>query len=745
MAEVESLAPSVGKQAGHVYVITGVFLLVAVAIQFWPHDPLPYHAGERAPVDLRSPVAFTMENPETAETLRNETRRETPSVLVADQTAFDAIYGQLNNLKYNLEGLKSASEVPSAVKEQFPALTDDGVRRVQSLNASVFEADVRTLVYHTLASLPIVSKEDYGILSDQRRNPSGEAALAYGPTLPESIQQLYLQSIFPIGQADGAQQKRLRQAIEANLPQGLVEIVASYFAALTQPTFHYSAKLTADLGDRRVSHMLPVGTSYTRDEVIVPKGEIITPGDYGVMLNAQRELQKQVAAAHPWAPWAAALGRGLIVGILTFAGALYAVRMNDVTRSARQGWIVCALMLLTLVPAKFIVSYWPQWTYMVGMLPTLLTAIILTIAYNQRFALGMSAIHGMLVTVTLGQGLDFYLPLLSGSAAFCFALKEIRTPWRLWEVAFFYAAPGTLITILALGFIRIITLGGMGPSDLGMAALAGAGSALLAAGAALSLLRFVERMFNVTTSMTMLEWCDASKPLLRRLAQEASGTFNHSLTVGIMAEAAGNAIGANGLLCRVGAYYHDVGKLSKPQYFIENQPSGGPNRHDKLSPAMSLLIIVGHVKDGIELAREYKLPHVVHQFIAQHHGTTLVEYFFHAARKKQEQMGEDAIEVSDTEFRYPGPKPQTREAAIVMICDSCESVVRSIEEPTPGRIESAVHNIIMKRLMDGQFAECDLTLRELSVIEDTLIRTLAGVHHGRVAYPTGKPAISRPA
>jgi hypothetical protein len=252
---------------------------------------------------------------------------------------------------------------------------------------------------------------------------------------------------------------------------------------------------------------------------------------------------------------------------------------------------------------------------------------------------------------------------------------------------------------------------------------------------ALAILPTVERLFKITTAMTLLELCDANKPLLRRLSQEAPGSFNHSLTVGIMAEAAGNAIGANGLLARVGAYYHDVGKLSKPQYFIENQIAGHPNRHDKLSPAMSLLIIVGHVKDGIELAREYNLPWTIHEFIAQHHGTTLVEYFFHAARQRAAK-DEDSAGVSETEFRYPGPKPQTRESAIVMICDSCESIVRSIEEPTAGRIESAVHNMIMKRLLDGQFSECDLTLHDLSVIEETLVRTLAGIHHGRVSYPS---------
>jgi putative nucleotidyltransferase with HDIG domain len=274
---------------------------------------------------------------------------------------------------------------------------------------------------------------------------------------------------------------------------------------------------------------------------------------------------------------------------------------------------------------------------------------------------------------------------------------------------------------------------------VGMESLWGAACGVIVAMVALAVLPPIERTFSMTTAMTLLELCDANKPLLRRLSQEAAGTFNHSLTVGIMAEAAGNAIGANGLLCRVGAYYHDVGKLSKPQYFIENQTAGGPNRHDKLSPAMSLLIIVGHVKDGIELAREYGLPRVVHQFIAQHHGTTLVEYFYHAAKKRAEQ-GEEGVTVSDTEFRYPGPKPQTREAAILMICDGCESSVRAIEEPTAGRIETCVHNMIMKRLMDGQFAECDLTLRDLSMIEESLVRTLAAIHHGRVAYPASPSA-----
>src|SRR6185295_2750862 len=237
---------------------------------------------------------------------------------------------------------------------------------------------------------------------------------------------------------------------------------------------------------------------------------------------------------------------------------------------------------------------------------------------------------------------DFYVPLLAGSLILCFGLREIRTRGKLIEVGA-VAAMGVFAAVWAMGFSRLLGLGWsrwIGTTDIHTVwvdSLWATGAAVAVAMFALAILPSVERVFKITTAMTLLELCDANKPLLRRLSQEAPGTFNHSLTVGIMAEAAGNAIGANGLLCRAGAYYPDVGKLSKPQYFIENQAAGRPNRHDKLSPAMSLLIIVGHVKDGIELAREYALPWIVHQFIGQHHGTTLVEYFFHAAKKRKEQ------------------------------------------------------------------------------------------------------------
>ena len=247
-----------------------------------------------------------------------------------------------------------------------------------------------------------------------------------------------------------------------------------------------------------------------------------------------------------------------------------------------------------------------------------------------------------------------------------------------------------------------------------------------------SLLPLIEKIFRIATSMTLLDYSDANQPLLKRLAMEAPGTFSHSLLLGSVAEAAAEAIDCNGLLCRVGAYYHDIGKINKPSYFVENE-IGSTSRHVELSPAMSQLIIVGHVKDGIEMAKEYGLPAVLRQFIETHHGTTLIEYFYSEAKKKQDDKQSPP---SESEFRYAGPKPLTKEAAIVMLADTVEGAVRSMHsELTPTKIEAAVHNMAMKRLRDGQFDECELSLRELSQIEASISKTLAAHHHGRIAYP----------
>ncbi|MGB9846893.1 MAG: HDIG domain-containing metalloprotein, partial [Desulfotomaculales bacterium] len=220
-----------------------------------------------------------------------------------------------------------------------------------------------------------------------------------------------------------------------------------------------------------------------------------------------------------------------------------------------------------------------------------------------------------------------------------------------------------------------------------------------------------------------------SSPLLRRLLTEAPGTYHHSIVVGNLAEAAAEAIGAESLLTRVGAYYHDVGKLKRPYFFIENQLNQD-NPHDKIAPTLSTLILTAHVKDGVELAREYKLPPVIIDIIEQHHGSSLCTYFYHKALEN----GTNEL-LNEEEFRYEGPKPKTKEAALVMLADSVEAAVRSLQNRTPGRIEGIVRKVIKDKLMDGQLDECDLTLKDLDKVASAFLQVLSGIFHARIEYP----------
>jgi cyclic-di-AMP phosphodiesterase PgpH len=253
------------------------------------------------------------------------------------------------------------------------------------------------------------------------------------------------------------------------------------------------------------------------------------------------------------------------------------------------------------------------------------------------------------------------------------------------------------------------------------------------------LLPFIEKLFDVQTDISLIELGDPAHPLLQELIRRAPGTYNHSITVASLAEAAAESIGARGLLVRVGAYFHDIGKMLKPGYFIENQ-SQGVNRHESLVPAMSTLVIIAHVKDGADLARQHHLPERIIDFIQQHHGTTLVEYFYRRANEQREADDPNGSEVDESAFRYPGPKPQSKEAGVMMLADAVESASRVLVEPTPARIESLVSELAMKRLLDGQFDECGLTLQEVRTIQESLVKSLTAVYHGRVKYPGQRTA-----
>lgn len=408
--------------------------------------------------------------------------------------------------------------------------------------------------------------------------------------------------------------------------------------------------------------------------------------------------------------------------------------------------VVVLLVLLGVTKIGVLSSGGLRWGAGWGTGTAVVAAIVLIIAYDQRFAIGISALYCLLVCLAVGprldggfqfQGIGLLMTMASGAAICCFSLREIRTRMKLLEVS---ALAGAVVFVMAWSSAYLDLHEGRPEFAAVMRAAGGhAGAAFLGGLLMQSLLPLIERTFRIATSMTLLDYSDANQPLLKKLAMEAPGTFSHSLLIGSIAEAAAEAIGGNGLLCRVGAYYHDIGKLNKPKYFVENE-MGSASKHKELSPAMSQLVIVGHVKDGVELAKEYGLPAVLRQFIETHHGTTLVEPFYNQAKKKHEAPGPDKkpkeAPPSESEFRYAGPRPKTKEAAIVMLADAVEGAVRSLSEVTLAKVEIVVHNMAMRRLQDGQFDECDLTLRELSGIEASMSKSLAAHHHGRIAYPT---------
>ncbi|NLM09526.1 MAG: HDIG domain-containing protein, partial [Clostridiaceae bacterium] len=258
----------------------------------------------------------------------------------------------------------------------------------------------------------------------------------------------------------------------------------------------------------------------------------------------------------------------------------------------------------------------------------------------------------------------------------------------------------------------------------GMAFLSGILSVILAIG----ILPFFEGIFNMITPLKLLELADPNHPLLKRLLMEAPGTYHHSLMVGNLAEVAARQIGGNALLARVGAYFHDVGKLKRPNFFKENQMSENP--HDRITPNLSTLVITSHTKDGEQLALKYKLPRAIRDIIVQHHGTTLVAYFYHKAKQ-----GEKGIEVKESNFRYEGPRPQSKEAAVVLLADSVEAAVRSLPDKTKGKIEGLIRKIIKDKLDDGQLDNCDLTLNDMNEIANAFMTVLSGFFHERTEYP----------
>lgn len=353
----------------------------------------------------------------------------------------------------------------------------------------------------------------------------------------------------------------------------------------------------------------------------------------------------------------------------------------------------------------------------------LLVQSVLGLQYGLVFALCLSIIVGVYIP---GSPL-FMAMVLASSMVACLSVLRLRT-------RSVYVRAGGYIVLATLPFslASVPIEGNLSPTDIIFRALAPVVGGILCSFIAGGVTPIVEYFGKYVTDIRLLEMATLDHPLLKELSIQAPGTWNHSMVIGMMVEAAADATGANPVLARVGAYFHDIGKMRKPLYFVENQMPGD-NRHDKLSPSMSALIIRSHVKEGLELARQHKLPPIMEDMISQHHGTTLIEYFYDKACREAEESGEE-IEVDQSLYRYPGPKPQTREAGILMLADGIEAACRTLSEPTHDRIQGLVQKMMNKVFSSGQLSECELTLQDLHIIAKCFTRVLNGIYHQRIAY-----------
>jgi len=356
-------------------------------------------------------------------------------------------------------------------------------------------------------------------------------------------------------------------------------------------------------------------------------------------------------------------------------------------------------------------------------------AMLVCIFQGTQIAAAFSLVMSVLAALTAGGNVELFVFFFTGSLLAAYGVRHCTERGILIK-------SGAILALfnVPLCLSLVMIFGSLYSWESIVSSVSGLTGGILAGVIATGIIPLIEMSFGFSTDIKLLELSSLDQPLLRQLMVQAPGTYHHSVITSNMVEATANAIQANPLLCKVSAYYHDIGKMKKPLYFIENQ-IGIENRHEKLAPSMSSLILISHVKDGVELAREYKLGKEIIDIIQQHHGRSLISYFYQKAKDRTVLKGGKSSDIKEEDFRYPGPKPQTKEAGLVMLADMVEAASRSLVDPTPSRIQGMVQKVINNVFSDGQLDECELTLKDLHEIAKSFNKTLSGIFHQRIEYP----------
>lgn len=496
-------------------------------------------------------------------------------------------------------------------------------------------------------------------------------------------------------------------------------VVRQFTAAFYRPTIVFDPGLTHARREQLRRSVDSVKYAVAAGERIVVAGQPVTQEARDKLLGLQEELHRR---GEDTLMTRTVLG-GLLYNtlILSTFWLLLMLYRRETYSQLREMLFFGALFGLVVLLSGGLTHLFP---WRPELLPIPLAAILIAMLYGGRTGVFAAVTLAILLggQWVLRESNTIFFGVVGGVAA-ALGMRVVRRRRHL------YATIAVVAVAYALAAVTVGAIDGWDREQVTTSALTGAFVALASASFALLVVPLAEQATGITTDLTLLELSDPGRPLLQRLALEAPGTWAHSLAMANLCEAACNAIGANGLLARVGCYYHDVGKLRNPQYFVENQQPGA-NPHDGLSPEESARIIRDHVLYGLELAEEAGIPQVVRAFIPEHHGTTEINYFLHRARRRG-----GGVEIDMRDFRYPGPRPQSVETAVAMLADSSEAAVRVLDDPTPDQVRKAIEELIRQKIQSRQLEDAPITLRDLDRIKDEFCRTMAGMYHNRVGYP----------
>lgn len=666
-----------------------ILLSLAVTLPGYMPQKLNLKVGEPSPCDIKAPRGLIYESEILTQKAREEAAKQVAPVYRIDNTVLMDLEGQVEKV---LQKVKEAQKMGGS-----------GEERLQLLKDSLAPYKLST------GELQALLGADASILNQL------EATLksALNRTMGEAVSQ---------DSVSIARDKMIAFLENSPLEKRYKEVAISFIQALEiRPNLIYDAASTLQKREKAASEVSPVQVTISQNEKIVSDGEIVRP-EHIEALQKLGLLRSQTS-------WGSVLGLIFFQALMVLCLILYmrsfrqeVYRNNSLILLVGSLWFFFLLLFKGLSLVN--IGTRAEFGQVVGYLfPVAAASMLVAILLDAHLAVIITILLSLEAGLIGGSQFQFVvLGMVSGLVG----LYSVSKLHRQGDIArsSFFLMPVNGITAISLGLMLHFS-----PRQILIAAVLGATNGLLSCILTLGVLPFLENTFGVTTAVKLLELANPNHPLLKRLLLEAPGTYHHSILVANLAEAAANAVGADSLLARVGSYYHDVGKLKRPYFFIENQ-IGSENPHERLSPSLSALIISSHVKDGLELAREYRLPKVIQDIIAQHHGTSLITYFYH---KALEQCRSDSVREED--FRYEGPIPQSKEAAIVMLADSVEAAIRSLSKPTPGRMEGFVRKIIKEKLNDGQLEASDLTFKDLSLIAEAFTRVLTGIFHPRMEYP----------